>query len=343
MTSPVPLLIHIGCAKAGSTWLQKHLLGNQAFGLQMPVESSALRIQFQNVPAFEFDAYACREFFRPQLSEPASGCVQVLSCEGLTGSSRIGDFQRKEIADRLFDVFPQARIFLVFREQRSMQLAQYHQYLRRGGVYSLKNFLNPPMKDRRKLPYFDWNRFRYHHLLSYYQRLFGRENVLALPLEMLEQQPKSFLKRLADFCGLAADDSVMAEIPTAQRQRPSQSSLVMNLRRPLSFVFGEQTSFNPRSVWPLSSSRRRFNAWAESIDRWLPDAVKRRHRLHAERTVAAAVGDYYAESNRQLCELTGLNLEEFGYSVAADGAVTLPLPSTVVPGQQAASTSRDAA
>ena len=316
-----PLLIHIGYAKAASTWIQTHVLGNRALGFYMPFDTRSVRIQLQVPPPFQFSADSCRRFFYPTLQtlDPVLG-FPVLSCEGLTGTSRIGDYQRKVIADRLADVFPGARILLVVREQKSMLLAQYHQYLRRGGVYSLNRFLNPPMTDGRRIPYFDWNRFRYHHLLQYYQRLFGNENVLVLPLEMLGRATESFLQRLTDFCGLDFNDSLISTLPVEQHRHASQSGMVMNLRRPLNFLMGEPTSFNPRSILPLRNTRARFKRWGQSIDSRLPHSLKRRYQKRVKAIVAAAVGDYFAAGNQKLCDLTGLDLEQYGYNVAPKAA-----------------------
>lgn len=319
MTQSTSPLIHIGYAKAGSTWLQAHLLGNSRLGFQMPFNRADIRRLLQKAPAFEFDAGCCREYFEPglQMADPEHE-IPVLSFEGLTGPSRMGDFQRKAIADRLFQVFPNAKIFLMIREQGSMQLAQYHQYLRRGGVYSLSRFLHPPMSDRRQLPYFDWNRFSYHHLINYYQQLFGDNNVLVLPLEMLQQNPHAFVGRLAEFCGLEVSHRQISELPVADRTRPSQSSLLMNVRRPFNFLFGQSTSFNPRSFMPLRNTQHWFNAWGSVADRLLPSVVREWQDNRASKLVATTLGDYYAESNLATSQLTGLNLEDFGYVVAAE-------------------------
>lgn len=318
MRNDCRLLIHIGYAKAASTWLQTHLLGNQTLGFQMLFDTRCVRRRLALPSPFEFDADTCREYFESILQsvDPTQG-VPVISCEGLTGSSRIGDYQRKAIGDRLVEVFPHAKIFLVFREQKSMQLAQYHQYLRRGGVYSLSRFMNPPMSDHEKVPYFDWRRFEYHNLLKFYHELFGRDQVLALPLEMLEQKPERFIEHLLGFCGMKIDHDFINTLPYQNRTRSSQSTLVMDLRRPLNFLFGERTSFNPRSIFPLRGSKDKYNRWGTVIDKRLPASLKKWHADRADHIVSNTLGDYYAVSNRKVCELTGIELEEFGYNVAS--------------------------
>lgn len=124
-------LIHIGHAKAASTWLQTHLLGNRTLGFDMPIDTQTLSIQLQRPAAFKFEAAQCRRALYPALTSAEDrSWFPVLSSENLSGRSRLGACNAKMIADRLADVFPAARILLVLREQKSMLLAQYHQYLR---------------------------------------------------------------------------------------------------------------------------------------------------------------------------------------------------------------------
>lgn len=154
-------------------------------------------------------------------------------------------------------------------------------------------------------------------------RRFGPEKVLVLPLELLNHNPVSFVTRILQFCNLTAAETAINNLPFRRRVRPSHSSFTLNLQRPFNFMFGEQTSFNPRSVFPLNRSKKLFDRWSRRIDGLLPDLVRSRYQQRAEAIVAAAVRDYFADSNRITSELTGLPLAEYGYDspeISADMA-----------------------
>ena len=314
----VPILIHIGYAKAASTWIQTHLLGNENLGFGPLLSKSKVNLMLARPAPLEFDVGACRRFFRRYLKRTnPNGNLPVISSETLSGSSRYGNREQKEFADRIAGVFPKARILIILREQNSMLLAQYHQYLRRGGAWSLDHFLRPRINDLIVTPYFHWERFTYHKPVSYYRQVFGANNVLVLPVEMLWQSPGDFLDRILGFNGIAMDDSMIntevANLPIEDRKNPSNSSLVMSCRRPFNALFGQRTSFNPQSIFPIRRSKKIANFWSDRIDRRLPDSFKVKHRKKAEAIVAGEVGDYFAESNRMTSELIGLDLGQYGY------------------------------
>jgi len=314
-----PLLIHIGEAKAGSTWLQTHLFNNKSVGFGEPFirGTSSRRLMHRQLirsAPFEFSAEDSRKFLHPIVkSVDSKEYFPVISQETITGTSRTGGFHSKVLADRLVDIFPGARILHVVREQKSMLLTQYNQYLRRGGVWSLSKFLNPRMSDVRHAPYFQWDRFQYHRIIAYYQHLFGSDNILVLPFEMIKCDPASFVKRIATFCHLDVIDSTISKLPFQRREKPSSSSLILNARRPFNFLFGEETSFNPRPIFPFRNSHRQFDRWSERIDRRLSKNIKRRHQRKAEAMISARVGSYFAESNQITSDITGINLADYGY------------------------------
>jgi len=310
-----PLLIHIGYAKAASTWLQTHLLGNRSLGFELPFERSSVKRRLVEPAPFEFEAESCRQFFHPTL-QSTTEYMPVISSENLTGTSRIGDHQRKDTADRLAAVFPHARILLVLREQNSMLLAQYHQYVRRGGAWSLSRFLNPPITDRHQAPYFTWARFEYHHLIAYYQKLFGAENVLVLPLEMLKDIVQ-FVGRIASFCEMPVDERAIESLPFMERRHASSSNMMISLGRPLNLLMHKPTSFNPHPLLPVSRNSKMFVRWRTKIDAQLPTFLKDMFEERAKSIIVSTVGDHFAQSNQMTCELTGLNLNAYGYSTKA--------------------------
>jgi hypothetical protein len=104
------------------------------------------------------------------------------------------------IAERLAATFPEARVLVVIREQAQMLVSAYKQYVKRGGPGTLEQYATSPSQQLR-VPLFDFRFFEYHRLVGYYQSLFGAENVMVLPYELLRAKPLAFLERIGGFAG----------------------------------------------------------------------------------------------------------------------------------------------
>ena len=62
-----------------------------------------------------------------------SGQVPVISSERLSGNPDASGFDSAYIATRIADAFPDAKILIMIREQTKLLVANYFQYLKRGG------------------------------------------------------------------------------------------------------------------------------------------------------------------------------------------------------------------
>ena len=200
----VKLLIHVGYPKTGSSWIQKSLFQNSSagfaplFGIDSITRGAIMK--FLILPnALAFDPAQSLKHFQPAILEVTTGgLVPVLSHERLAGTPHSGGYDSKELTNRLAEVFPRAKVLLVIREQRSMIVSTYKQYVRNGGPCSLRIYLHPPRSDGR-MPLFDFQYFEYHRLVGYYQELFGLSNVLVLPYELFRDYPKEFGSRIMAF------------------------------------------------------------------------------------------------------------------------------------------------
>ncbi len=318
------VLIHTGAAKAASTWLQNEFFRNEHSGFFEIIPKSKAIQHLVSPSPLEFSADSCKSVFEPYwqtLTDEKR--IPVVTAERFSGASRMGDYDSKEIADRLFSVFPEGRVLYLVREQKSMLLAQYLQYLRRGGTWPLEKFLNPPIKDVAKASYFRWERFRYDRLVEYYQSLFGKERVLVLPMEMLKIDPSGLVRRIREFSGLPADDEALQGFPFRTPANASLSSYTMNWRRRTNWLVSHATSFNPK---PLISWNETHDFWKKKgpkLDRLIPQSFKTRHKTEQTRVLKKIVGNYYAFSNAKLAAQTSLDLSAYGYD--------LPAPQTATP------------
>src|SRR5215217_1431938 len=197
-------LLHIGYHKTGTTWLQRQVFSNAEAGFSFVARPPALRSAFVVVDPFDFEPQIVRKNFEPKIWEAQEkDLVPVLSFERLSGSPYAGGYDSRPIADRLAAAFPDARIMLVIREQTRMLVSTYKQYIRKGGAASFRQYITMPTGAGR-MPVFRFEFLEYHRLIGYYQRLFGPEDVLVLPYELLEGGPKAFLQRIGEFAGVPA-------------------------------------------------------------------------------------------------------------------------------------------
>ncbi len=303
-------LVHIGYHRTGTSWLQGFLFRDPEAGFHSPwryVDASA-RLALGN--ALDFDPDTAGSFFAPQMSIARErGLVPVISVERLSGSPHAGGYDSRAIADRLFETFPDARILIGIREQKSILVSVYKLYVRQGGAGSLRGYLHPPPAGRGRVPQFDFEHFAYHRLIAHYQHRFGAERVLVLPFERLREDARGFVDAIATFAGTKAPE----QLPAA-RQNVALSAFSIALKRRLNLFLLRDTT-NPAGWIEDPRVHRRVRRAFESFDRFVPSflnaPLERRLRARVERDV----GDRYRESNRATSELIGVDLARYGYDV----------------------------
>jgi hypothetical protein len=207
------------------------------------------------------------------------------------------------MATRLAELFPNGRVLLVFREQRSHLHSIYNEYVNGGGACSLEVFTFPPLVA--KMPLFDLRFLEFHRLIRCYQGLFGASNVLALPFELFRRDPVDFCNSILAFMDL----SPVADLPT-EAERVSRGAAEIALTRYANLFFYRGNS-NPAAPvhWPIA---RRV---ARGIGRVMPGGVDRVIDRRRRRWIEQAIGDRFGESNRRTAELSGFDLAAFGYSI----------------------------
>jgi hypothetical protein len=324
-----PLLIHIGYPKTASSWLQRHVFGDPATGFgwlvtngdspERPHRDSPVR-QLFNLSPFDFDTAALREEFSRLIgSVEAKNLVPVISLERLSGSLFSGGHDSALIAERLVCLFPEAKVLVVIREQRSMIVSAYKQYVKVGGALSLARFISPPHSSWAHVPWFELSYFEYDRLLRHYSELFGPERLLVLAYDEFVEDPTAFVAKIARFAGLPIGAEQLDSLPFDRTRKQSRSSAAIAVRRRLNRL-AVRAEVNPA---PLIEARiaRRAVRWATRdkfvdrlVDAVLPGPVHERCDSKLRRVAATAVGDRYRESNRATSELTGIDLSSYGWT-----------------------------
>jgi hypothetical protein len=311
----VSVLIHIGYHKTGTNWLQRRFFSEPATGyrwLGKRPGSHPVRRFVRDGP-FEFDAAAVRAAFEPMLAEAEQdGLLPVVSLERLSGSLVSGGHDSERIAERLHEVFPEGRILVAVREQRSLIVTSYKGYVLQGGAAPLAQFLDPPRSRGRRVPWFDEHYLRYDLLVDRYRSLFGADRVLALPFDEFVADGRAYVERIAEFAGRPVPTDVLDRLPYGHREkvRTTSAGTLAVVRRLNQFT--PRTDVNPT---PFAQSRFAQRIADGLVERdWLrPRSAGAEGRLRSQ--VDEWAGTRFAESNRRLAELTGADLGSYGWVV----------------------------
>ena len=314
-------IVHIGFPKTATTWFQREFY-RRVSGRHY-VERDALRRAFLSANELTFDPAEA-------LSLLGGDPDKLLICEeGLSGYLHNGgvmEIVTRVFADRLQRMLPDADIVIVLRSQPSIIASTYQQYVRAGGTHSARRYLFPHRYleknhcEQYKIPLQDVAHYDYGPLVRYYRELFGPKRVHLFLYEELQRDPQSFLDRLTSSLGLEVEPAA-----GGGKRRLAAYSLPIHLMARLCNLFTYRAVLDKRYVVHIPGwyrlqrkilTRLNDTGWfgrSPSPDRLLGADVVRwlEHR--------------FARPNRELSQLTGLPLAEFGWVLDAPEA-PFPVP-----------------
>lgn len=312
-----PPLIHIGYPKTGTTWLQSGIFSSSRFGFS-PVGGApkffGVRFIYGEEGGlghpFDFSAEELRQDYEKLT---AGSGYPVISHEALLCHPYSGGSQTRDIALKIRDVFPDAKILITIREQREMIISLYEHYLRMGGVASLEKFVGAKFHQS-LFPSFDIGFLEYDKCVRFYSSLFGQKNVLVLPFELIRNDSLSFLSSIYDFAGI--------NTPSKEWLSDLEKQEAKNVSNP-NFAFAQyhfrllnllgkpsgSNAFSAVGYKPLSTALFKL---ASALT---PKNYALRYRQNVMRAADLLVGDAYLESNRRTQSLTGLDLAVLGYRI----------------------------
>lgn len=308
---PATPLLHIGYHKTATTWLQDGLFQEGSGSFVSPWSRAEIVERFISVDPFDFDGAAARAWFAAGIDAAlARDLVPVLSHEQLAGNAHSGGHNSRANADRLAEALPRARVLIVIREQRSMVVSVYKQYVRACGVASVDRYLHPPVRGNdRGIPLFEPRFLEYHRLIGYYRSRFGADHVRVLPFEALRRDRRRFVDDVVSFAGARPPGDL-----SYRSVNPTISAASLALKRKVNMVL-VRDALNPLA--PVDSLRvaAGVKAGFDRADRWVPAGLRRRSDDRLRAYVDDQLGGRYRDSNRATAELTGLDLEALGYEV----------------------------
>ncbi len=311
-------LIHIGFHKTATSFLQRKIFDDKKNGFCSPVDRIQLRTIFIQTDPFEFDPKKVRSELWPNIEMAFQDQkVPVLSHEQMSGQPGGGGYglrrrekeaSRKEVADRLHDCFPKARILIVIREQRDM-IQSIYKFLVCGWhgklSASIEEFLDQNPLDDGYSPLFYMRYIEYHRIIDYYQDLFGESSVLVLPYEMLRDKPKNFINQIRTFVDLNPLEKFQSE-----KVNEGYSAALCEFRRVLN-----RWIVSPNQPGKISKMERRADRLCSRVNRWIPSSFHAKADQKLSEKIEKIVSGFYHGSNQKTEELTGLDLKSWGYDL----------------------------
>jgi hypothetical protein len=318
VSTPNTLLVHIGLPKAGSTWLQRQVFDNRELGFISPwgQQSIVTLEQVRARDSFVFDQEIedhQKVYSEGVTAARAAGLTPVASHECLVVDPIGGAFPIRESTRRIAKLFPTSKIFMLIREQKAIMLSSYMEHLRRGFTTTLERFLGFDAQGR--LGYVGVcprESLLYDNLIGHLHEVFGRDRVLVLPMEMI--QDGTILPHLLSFVGRSMDDPGQYVNSSPERHhRKSDYVFLRFLNR-----FGQSRSVNKDGDTPLRKAAYGANI---ALNYVTPKFAYNTQRKKLQDKIAEFVGEYYLESNTRASQLIGVNLRDYGYPARDVAAV----------------------
>lgn len=309
------ILVHIGYAKTGTTYLQRDVFKKHP-RVEL-LDRKEVREVFLDVGSLHFSRERAADWFALKGDNvvPPRDWI-VISEEELSGhilSGGNGGYLAKEIADRFHAVVPEARIVIFVRNQYDMIESTYRQYVKRGGSLGARSFLFNN-GSRYRIPLFDFDHFDYVRLIRYYISLFGREQVFVFLQEDMQADTAAFMKEFFSRLGMPFHREEEKDRTRSRNDRMTRFSL------PLARIanrFYDRFPINRRVILHLPPVYHAMRKVCRAIDH--PDFVKKwdRGKSTLPNDVREFIGERYGAGNTELAELIGVDLGARGYPVSA--------------------------
>ncbi|PIP80033.1 MAG: hypothetical protein COW84_07415 [Gammaproteobacteria bacterium CG22_combo_CG10-13_8_21_14_all_40_8] len=312
------LLIHMGYHKTATTFWQRQVFSIPCFNLIDRLQSQA---HFLEKTPYNFSAKALNEWLA-QVIDPNK--MNVISDEELLGNIHTGGNGGSityEVIERIAAIEGvELYILLFFREQTSMIESCYRQYVKKGGCYSIQNYIYPPKSAvRHRFAAFSLEHFMYHDAIEHLQRKMSKKNVLALPYEKFCEKPNEVYAELGKLLGSQKLEVAIRDgLKLLDGQKTSNKSL-SNLSLILAKVFNRLSRHDPiarHSFIHIPYIDVIFKKLYEGIDRFIPRKYRYLSLLSSEQK--SNLRELYCLSNSKLEKLLGISLAQYGYSAQSE-------------------------
>ena len=187
------VLIHIGYPKTGSTYLQDWFFHHPKL-LYHPHAIAGFQHSYEMARYAESGSdHSCYVLSNEDLSV-WKGEASHLDGNRPFKSYDVRQYQIK-LAELLHRLYPQGKVLIVLRGYRTYFQSMYSQYLSSGGPLCLQDFIT-------KFGHMFPLTHDYNFLVNQYRRLFGMDQVILMPYELLQDDPRLFLSTIESSIGI---------------------------------------------------------------------------------------------------------------------------------------------
>ena len=213
------------------------------------------------------------------------------------------------MANRIFQSASDAEIVIFLRNQSTMLVSQYHQYIKRGGTSNFLNYINPKNSNPFISPRFSFDNLFYHKLVDYYINLFGRHKVHIFLYEEFKENNKLFAEK---FCKDLNLDLDINKVPLYSKLNSKDNLNLLNCIR--FFNLFQSNAIVPKHVlvdFPLIANFGK--KWARKLFKTKKEDFSYSISTLSSHSIEERVENIYRESNRKLSDLISIDLQKFGY------------------------------
>ena len=181
----------------------------------------------------------------------------------------------------------------------------YLRYIHAGGIQSLEKFLLK--KSRGGFHCFDINCYDFYDQYNLYSKIFGKNNILINPLELLISNPNLFLKRIFNICNLKG----YYNFNSKEKKNRSRDSLNFTYKKLINYLLyngGDPYLLNPLIFRASFSKNLRV-----FFDKFYSREFNRKREDELEKKVKSIIKDYFNKSNKKLEKEINLSLHQFNY------------------------------
>lgn len=315
----IELVLHIGYHKTGTTFFQNVLFCNHpeiAYLGRSWIDDDLNSIFYKlateddndfNAGALrnEFDALVQRLIDKKTLIIQGKK-VLLLSHESLHSGDSYFGFTVNRQANRIKDVFPNAKIIISIRNQSKMIESHYTNFIHHGGKMSFHKFYNKSKEFNLGLK----NKLDYYQLVRIYTDLFGENNNFVLVFEDVFKDNN--LSRFYEFVGIEPFVVNKTEVVNKRLSKFSikiirtvNTLLIRNFNSNYKNRLAENHSMTEKFRWQII----RLLKYLERI----LGSTNNKSSGYLSKEQKKEIMDYYESSNKKLSALIGFNLKEYGY------------------------------
>ena len=217
--------IHVGLHRTASTFLQVKyfpMVPNSNYISQLDIVEELVAIT--TTSEFLWQTTDVKNNTVKSLSKKINAeKINILSAEALSGFPFLKSINRSLIFERLYEIFPNAKLILGIRAQDKLLQSYYSLYIREGGTLKFEELLNNQKRGffgytiyDSLIETLDLDTLKYNLIIKELNGLFGVKNVHVFLLEELQESERA-IERLSDFLNVEVlinrEEKVNAKFP----------------------------------------------------------------------------------------------------------------------------------